>query len=423
MLKRLLLFIFVTSVSYSLVGQTYTYRFNNDFTEAGGAGPDLIPIIEPPANSLTCGTSPSLGTFNTHVVSSACPGSPITKVAYDFEKGGGVQFDNSSNFIQLDYTISIAFTFNTYSVMTPISQRIFDISNATRDNGFYVSDVSLNLVGGTVVGGPYTFAANTFAMVTLVRDDVNQLVSAYLNGQLYSTLDISGGFDPYAPISTSFINFFVDDNSGPCDEGDGVVTYISLTPAVSNAAAVLAEYNAVCATVLPLHLLDFSASKQSNAVSLKWITENEVNTSHFDVERSSDGRTFNKLSSVTANSTSSRSNYSFIDQKPLAGVGFYRIRMVDRDGRLTYSGIVKINFDRVQKFEVFPNPVRGTLSISGIQANKTIKLLNTEGKELFQKISTGQSMTIEMNRFPTGVYIVSYSDGQTVERIKIVNNN
>lgn len=97
--------------------------------------------------------------------------------------------------------------------------------------------------------------------------------------------------------------------------------------------------------VLPLKLLNFTGANENNAVSLKWQTANEVNTGYFDVERSDDGQFYFSIGRVNANqNTTTTTTYSYKDSKAASTGGniFYRLKMVDKDGKSKYSEVISI---------------------------------------------------------------------------------
>ncbi|HYM93673.1 MAG TPA: T9SS type A sorting domain-containing protein, partial [Chitinophagaceae bacterium] len=145
----------------------------------------------------------------------------------------------------------------------------------------------------------------------------------------------------------------------------------------------------------------------------------EVNTSHFELERGSDGNNFNKLVDIPTNNNSSSNTYSYIDNLPLP-TGFYRLKLVDLDGTFKYSGILKINFTGIQKLEAFPNPVSNIITVSGINNNELVRLLSADGKVLLQKRASGQTMTIDISAFSSGFYILQYFDGTSIQTLKLV---
>ena len=118
-------------------------------------------------------------------------------------------------------------------------------------------------------------------------------------------------------------------------------------------------------TVLPLDLLTFTGQLQNNnSVLLNWKTENEVNTSHFVVERSADGIRYSGIGNVTANgrnNTGGSFNYSFTDNDAINQSSqrlYYRLKMVDIDGSYKYSNIISVSFPLITgKLSIAPNPV------------------------------------------------------------------
>jgi Secretion system C-terminal sorting domain len=420
MQKKFLLLGLLFSFSYVLSAQTYRYNFNNDFTEAGGIGPTLTEVLK---LDLSCGPLPGPGAFTSQVITTASGtcGSATPKTAFNFDKGGGISFPNSS-FITGTYTIHALFKFNTIPG-TPPYIRIIDFKNGTTDCGLSVFNADITACQAIIpiVPSPY-FTSNVFTLCTVVRDGGTNQVSIYFDGVLTNTLnDVSGEFTPTTP--TTPIIFFRDNLGGgdPCEDAAGSVKYISITAATSTALQVSNDWTSLCSSTLPLRMIDFSANSQTdNSVLLKWITDNEENTSRFELERSTPGGSFSRITSITTNNSTTRSNYSFTDRQPLSGTNLYRLKIYDIDGQYKYSNILKVSFGGKQKFEVFPNPAKDIITINGIKGNEVIKLLNTEGKELIQKVATGQSITMDISKYPTGIYIVTYFDGTQTLRQKIV---
>jgi uncharacterized lipoprotein YddW (UPF0748 family) len=112
--------------------------------------------------------------------------------------------------------------------------------------------------------------------------------------------------------------------------------------------------------LLPLTLLSFNVEKNSNrTVTLKWQTANEVNTDFFEVQQSFNNNGFNKLVLIKANDGSAQFNYNTTDYHLYEnGLYSYRLKMVDKDGKFTFSDIKKVNINN-EKLDLiaYPNPV------------------------------------------------------------------
>jgi hypothetical protein len=109
-------------------------------------------------------------------------------------------------------------------------------------------------------------------------------------------------------------------------------------------------------------LVNFNAVLDNNVVNLSWTTAEEINSNHFAVERSADASHWQAIGTVTAKGFSSIAvNYSFIDESPSSGVNYYRLQIVDNDGKYKYSA-VKVVRSSLTKDSVFPT--RQTILVS-----------------------------------------------------------
>jgi hypothetical protein len=110
---------------------------------------------------------------------------------------------------------------------------------------------------------------------------------------------------------------------------------------------------------LPVELINFQSKKNEGKVYLLWKTASEINSSHYDVERSVDGVNFQWISTVKieGNSQSIR-DYRYIDYTPNTGVNYYRLKIMDLDGSYEYSDLTSVVFSSDgSTILISPNPV------------------------------------------------------------------
>ncbi len=152
---------------------------------------------------------------------------------------------------------------------------------------------------------------------------------------------------------------------------------------------------------LPVILVDYSVYNTDKVVNLKWRSQQENNSDHYSIERSADGRSWKSIGSVPAvvNSTTPQ-NYAFTDASPMNGINYYRLRMVDRDGKY---GITPVKGCRMStskvKISIYPNPAVSTASI----------VINQDKEERFDVLiynKTGQLMA--RHRSSEGSNIISF---------------
>ena len=165
---------------------------------------------------------------------------------------------------------------------------------------------------------------------------------------------------------------------------------------------------------LPVVLANFSASLTSNnTVLVSWATEQEVNSSYFAVQRSSNGSDWTTIGTVAAKGNSATvSAYSYTDKSALNGIDYYRLQMVDLDGSYVFSPISVVRTSLVQNISVFPNPARNYINITlgGSSPTVNVRLIDFTGKILQEQRLNASSLntTISMpvSGYAQGVYIL-----------------
>ncbi|MFT3912053.1 MAG: T9SS type A sorting domain-containing protein [Ferruginibacter sp.] len=144
----------------------------------------------------------------------------------------------------------------------------------------------------------------------------------------------------------------------------------------------------------PVVLTTFTAATKNYDVLLNWQTASEINSNHFNIERSLDGQHFTVIGKVAAQGfTNLKTNYSFTDNKPVNfdKPTYYRLNMVDNDGSAKYSKIVSVVLKTSGSYvhQVFPNPVKTgdvlhTRFISATSQEVSISVVNATGQTLHQ---------------------------------------
>ena len=186
-------------------------------------------------------------------------------------------------------------------------------------------------------------------------------------------------------------------------------------------------------STLPVKLLSFNGTYKNNATLLNWITENQVNFSTYEIERSSNGITFSSIGSkARLGSGADRQQYQYTDNlsSETGNIYYYRLRMIDIDGRFSYSNVIMIRRDenKTSGISFIPNPVISdqTAMIRFSSAtNKTadLKVVDMTGKVLLSqqnKIFEGtNSISINnLGKLKPGLYVLQMNDGEAVVSTK-----
>jgi hypothetical protein len=183
------------------------------------------------------------------------------------------------------------------------------------------------------------------------------------------------------------------------------------------------------AITLPVTLTSFTAIKQANSVQLKWNTASEQNNSHFDVQRSTDGKDFLNIGKVTGAGNSNASlNYYFTDNRPSSGVSYYRLNQVDFDGKSTLINPISVNMgfnDVSMTVSNIPNSSSLSINFSANQASSgQLIIYNISGQKVYEKavnLTSGINvLTVNLLTEDKGIFIATLNNGTQTLREKFV---
>ncbi len=175
---------------------------------------------------------------------------------------------------------------------------------------------------------------------------------------------------------------------------------------------------------LPVELLYFYGEKVDAGVQLHWETATEINNSHFDVEWSKDGISFQKIGEVAgAGTTNEVQFYEFFDD--LNHVGFenrhslhyYRLKQHDYDGKYEYTNTINITIEQSNNItiNIFPNPATSYFKIE-TDYQGLIQLFSATGQLIFEREIT-ENQNWDISTFPRGTYFLKIGDA--VKRVLI----
>ena len=188
------------------------------------------------------------------------------------------------------------------------------------------------------------------------------------------------------------------------------------------------KIDVIDASVIPVELLSLDIYLEETAVVLDWITASEEQNSHFDIERSIDGITFEEIGRVEGFGTTYTLNYySFKDENPISGTAYYRIRQVDFDGSFTYTNILSIDVIKAfaQKVTLAPNPTRDFLNISlpPTWTNPTIiQVCDMTGRIIRTETTSNDQILSDFSNLESGQYLLRIINNQRVITKLVIKN-
>jgi poly(beta-D-mannuronate) lyase len=221
---------------------------------------------------------------------------------------------------------------------------------------------------------------------------------------------------PAINTATGDYSFLVSDFEGQARSGakdigadefnsSGITAIGALSEENVGPNAISYSYSYSTGSILPVQLQNFTAAYRNNKVQLLWQVGNETNVLRYEVERSSDARTYNKVTSVLA---TGMLHYSAEHSVVAAGKNFYRLKIIDRDGKTAYSQVRMINNSNKTEVNLYPNPAHHFFMIDlGRSETATVELriVNATGIMVrHQKVNVTGIVKMEIKDLPAGNY-------------------
>lgn len=303
--------------------------------------------------------------------------------------------------------------YETSSSITPINTLVAPLN----DTAFYVA---------ATTGAPNNCEGARISVPVLI-DPLPQEPTIACDG---TTVTITPASPNCEPIACSTIEYSADNLNWNTN-----LTYTSSDPGWSgwgasptsilyarNANVINCEtqfvFNNPCAVALPSTITYFDGKlNNNNTVQLNWIAENETNLIKYELERSDNNANYSNVSEHKAQNSVGKILYETIDSKPLPGINFYRLKMIDKNGSFNYSKSISILNGKEDNYVlVFPNPVQDNAMIRlyAVKSGKaTLQALDMNGRIIKERTLTVerglQNMPFSLQSVPSGQYILRVS--------------
>ena len=169
--------------------------------------------------------------------------------------------------------------------------------------------------------------------------------------------------------------------------------------------------------VLPVTFSNFSIQKLNYSCDISFSTASETNNDYFTIERSGDGRSFESIGEIKgAGNSNQELSYEFVDESPLAGINYYRIKQTDFDGAYSYTEIRSVRH-QTKNVIVSPNRTDGKLNVTSELDNYDVVIYNTGGQEVQRHMALSGDQSLSIETLQAGVYFVKVMD-QTIRILK-----
>lgn len=250
----------------------------------------------------------------------------------------------------------------------------------------------------------------------------------YVDGNISSFFSLTlqwNAFDQRPGFDPNWCYISQNSGSGWSAEPPGMATGFGPFTKTRSGISQSGAFAIASSGVLPIVLSYFKVTSTKKEVNLKWQTEQEINFSHFEVERSQDGQSFNKIATVPGNGDSEEPQYyQYDDNSPSYGYNYYRLKQVDFDGTFEYSPIKAVEFSGKQlDARLYPTVVQDQLYLEISPSNSGIFQIISSTSRLCQTavISKNQNnYQLDVSGLPAGVYLLRVEGNHRVQILRFI---
>jgi hypothetical protein len=173
--------------------------------------------------------------------------------------------------------------------------------------------------------------------------------------------------------------------------------------------------------LLPVNIVSFTGKATANTVVLSCAMANQTGYNNFTIERSRDGISFTPISNAISAGIDNHFNY--VDNNPLAGTSYYRLKIMDEKGVVKYSKLVAITFVAAGKIILQPTLTHTTVTVSGLKAGYLIQVYDAIGKLVTTAKTTNTTASIDLSPCTKGIYtVVITKDNSWLHTSKIIRD-
>lgn len=312
----------------------------------------------------------------------------------------------NNKYAPVDIQVLLSAT-NSYTVQYftgPYSTKLIDPVTLSTYPGYHITDEEYWTVDQATPGSANL--AFTYTDMNSYVADPTQLTLAHFDGTDWN--DVPG----------------VPDAANTTTHGTVRATNVSTFSPFTFAARV--------AGVVPIKLEYIKAQKASNGNALNWKVTCLSTNIVMELQRAADTRNFNSITTISASQERCGQPFDFTDLQPLAGKNFYRLKMIDADGKISYSPVVAV-INNSKGFEfvgLYPTIVKNetTLSVSAVKpVTIETKFTDMSGrviKTFAKSIPAGSSLIqIDCSTLAPGIYnITSIADNTTSKVMRFIKN-
>ena len=189
----------------------------------------------------------------------------------------------------------------------------------------------------------------------------------------------------------------------------GYISQTFTTTALSTGLVTLQNV-ALSPIIVPIELIDFQGIAEKERIKLTWKTSSEIHVANYELQKlqtPNNKETWSSIASIKANNAPS--SYENFDVAPIIGTNYYRLKIVDIDGRFSYSKIVAVEFSNLKTpIFLFPNPSKNRvyLSENSFKNEEIVEIVDVSGKVVTRSTVGQGQMGFDIQGLAIGTYFL-----------------
>lgn len=309
---------------------------------------------------------------------------------------------------------------------------IFPVGDATYEREVAISNLSVSSEFNCKYNTPTSNTINLFSPLVKVKANEYWQIDKVSGGNAKVTLNWDHSKVPMDNVLLADIMAAYYNGSNWTDAGGSGTATGNVTTTGSVTSNTLTSFGSFTfgyySYPVPLKLLSFTASRRNGISYLRWVTDNEQEVDHFDIERSYNGISYSSIGNKAARNSGFQEQYDYEDYASFNGFAWYRIKSIDLNGKYSYSRIAILSETDLQPGSfLVTNPNRTSITIinkTGYDGNFDYRLFSSSGQLILKgklSMSNNSGSVLPVSSYTaSGIYVLELSNDKTIFRQQLL---
>jgi hypothetical protein len=172
---------------------------------------------------------------------------------------------------------------------------------------------------------------------------------------------------------------------------------------------------------LPVRLISFQGNASNTGANLSWTTEEESHMDYFQIEKSTDLKTFKAVNQTKCRNQAGRNEYTFNDPKLTSGTTYYRLKLMEENGAFSYSKVVALKIQGKNENTINPSAILNNTPANVLNPDRhklRVNFYSQSGILLGSSETNSSSINVQL---PAGTFGIVYYSIENASTGQITN--